>query len=358
MAKFSTRLISIIKTIRNKVIVLVLAVLVGLVAVEVSLWAVGVVFSHEALEYNKDPEKPGFFRWALTSKNKYDPICYFLPKGGFFRGPSGRSDRPLKKEEHTIRIMCIGDSVTYSLAVDYYHSWVYLLGTMLSKKYPEKKIEVLNAGIVGCVPKQIKRVFQFYLAKYRSDILIWRGSTNLTDTYFVDTKPDFARDFLGPFLYQSRTFRLFCVIADSFKKVDDMAMADKIYNFVTGRAPKELKPSVVGFDSDFDMVRKIAQDHGTKYVLQAEYLSRMSDGRIKSHTINNGNEFFVKMKDAFEENDTKSPPPVNKRRVNLKTKLPDALFVDSCHLTERGEAITAEKIYEFIVENKWIEALN
>jgi hypothetical protein len=243
------------------------------------------------------------------------------------------------------------------MAVDYYHSWVYLLGKMLSKQYPGKKIEVLNAGIVGCISKQIKRTFQFYLAEYRSDIVIWRTNTNLTDAYFVDTKPDFARSFLGPFLYKSRIFRLFCVLADSFKKAGDNPMADKTYDFVTGRVPKELKPSMVGFDSDFSMVKKIAQDHGTKYVLQVDYLTRMSDGRIGGNMTHNNSAPLVKTLNAFEENDTKSLFPTNETRVNLVTKLPDPLFNDVCHLTEKGEVITAVEIYKFIVQNKWIETL-
>jgi lysophospholipase L1-like esterase len=360
MARFGISFIAIIKTLWNKIIVLVLGVLASLIALEVFLWAAGVVFSHEEREdlAGKKGKQGSSGFWGLADRNKYDPICYFLPRGGFFRGPKGRIDRPLKKEEHTIRVMCIGDSATYSIAVDYYHSWVYLLGTKLSKQYPEKKIEVLNAGIPGTCPKQIKRIFQLHLAEYRSDILIWRESTNLSDTYSVDTTLDFARFVLDPFLYKLRMFRLFCVFADSFKKPGDMTTADRIYDFITGRVPRELDPSVVGFDSDFSMARKIAQDHGTKYALQAEYLSRTKDGRIRSETRSHNNEPVVKTMNAFEKNGSELPLPTNKSRVNLMTKLPDTLFVDGVHLTEKGEAITAEEISKFIVENKWIEAFH
>lgn len=116
-------------------------------------------------------------------------------------------------------------------------------------------------------------------------------------------------------------------------------------------------PLAVGFDSDFSMVRKIAQDHGTKYVLQVDYLTRMGDGRIVTNLTRSSNAPLVKTLDAFKENDTKSPFPGNERHVNLATKLPDDLFVDSCHFTKKGEAVLAGEIYKFIVENKWIETL-
>jgi hypothetical protein len=367
-AGFWTRFFSIIKSIRNKIIVLALAVLLGLVALEAFLWGAGIVCSHWPRGGNTVFNKLGATSWGLARNNKYDPICYFLPRGGFFRGPAktlegrgfGRIDRPLEKEEDTIRIICIGDSTTQSLTVDYYDSWVYLLGQMLSKQYPGKKIETLNAGIAGGTFKQIKRVFQFYLAKYHSDIVIFRGGNELTDTYFVDTKPDFTRSFVGPILYKSRIFRLFCVLADSSKKADDLQTANKIYDSMTGRNtwPGLLDPSVVGFDSDFSIVKKIAQDHGTKYVLQVDYLTRMSDGRIGSNMTHNNSASLVKTLNAFEEKDTKSPLPANETRVNLVTKRPDSLFIDSCHLTEKGEATLAGEIYKFIVGHKWIEALN
>lgn len=342
----------------NKIIVLVLGILVSLVVLEMSLRILSVVNSYWVRErVTAKREKPPVFQyWGLSGGNKYDPICYFLPKNGFFRGPFGRIDCPLKKEEHTIRIICIGDSVTFGAGGDYYQSWVYLLGKMLSKKYPEKKIEVLNAGMSGVINKQIKRIFQFHLVKYRPDILIWRTSTNLTDTYFVDTTPNLIRSFIVPFLYEFRIFRVFCVLADRERMRRGFpGMADTIYDFLTGRIPQELKPAIVGFDSDFSMVRKIAQENGTRYVLQAEYVARDDDGSLTSRTDTSGNEPVVRMMSVFKANDTKIPFLTNKNQINHVTKLPDTLFLDHCHLTEKGEVITAEEIYKVIVQNKWIE---
>jgi hypothetical protein len=291
--------------------------------------------------------------WGLTTVNRYDPVCYFLPRGGLFRGPNGRTDYSLKKEANTIRILCIGDSTVYGLAVDYAHSWPNLLRKMLSDQYPLKKIEVLNAGIPGAAPKQTKRIFQFHHAKYRPDIVIWRGNTSLTDTYSVDTTPDFMGSFIGRFLYESRIFRIICVLADHKRPGAKFygKSASDTYDNLMNRIRPLAKPSD-GLNSDFSMVQKIAQEHGTKYVLQAEYILRGDDGSLFSvpeNTAMAGGRHVVdrpavKMMNAFKENDTKTPP--------------DTLFVDGVHLTEKGEALTAAEIYKYIVQNKWIETLS
>lgn len=291
--------------------------------------------------------------WGLTTINRYDPVCYYLPRGGFFRGPNGRTDYPLKKDENTVRIMCIGDSTTYGLAVNYDHSWPNLLRKMLSHQYPLKKIEVLNAGVPGATSKQIKRIFQFHLAKYRSDIVIWRGGVHLTDTYSVNAAPDFIRSFICRFLYESRIFRIVCVIADQRRLGTEFrgrTTASDTYDALMNRA-RPLMRSKNGPNSDFSTVQKIAQEHGTKYVLQADYIIRRDDGNLFSsleNTSSSGGRHVVdgpavKMMDAFKKNGTNIPP--------------GTLFVDGVHFTKKGEALTAEEIYKYIVQNKWIETL-
>jgi len=361
MAVSRFRFIVIVRSVISKGVVLALGILGSLVVLEVSLGVGSVVRSYLAKgEVVSEGELRPYEPWGLNRGNTYDPICYFIPKDGFFRGPIKRHwiDRPVKKEADTIRVMCIGDSTTYGVAVDYDHSWVYLLGTLLSKQYPEKKIEVLNAGQIGAIPKQIKRFFQFHLAEYQPDILVWRVNSELSDTYLVDTRPHPVRAFVCRHLYESRVFRLLCALADLWDiEGGSRKVARGIYDFMTGRELRCLELSVDGFDSDFSMVEKIAREHGTKYVLQVEYLTRSRDGKLFSFTKTGGRGPVVKMMNAFRENDTRTPSPENGKQVNRSTKPRDPLFVDDCHLSEKGEAITAEEVYKFIVENKWIETL-
>ena len=308
--------------------------------------------------YGKMMEEAGRFSlWGLNSWNKYDPVCYFLPKDGFFRGPSGRVECPLKKSESTIRIICIGDSTTYGVAVDYYHSWPYLLERMLSLQYPGKKIEILNAGLPGAVPQQVKRIFQFHLAEYHPDIVIWRCFSSRTDTYIVDEAPNFMRSFVCRWLYELRIFRVICVLADRWSVGNRQNIPTCIFDSLTGRN-RVLPRHVTGLDFDFDKVKKIALEHGTKYALQVEYLKRREDGRLYSLTEVDGKRPVVKTFDIFRENDTQAPYLENEKGVNVNNQLPDTLFVDNCHLTEKGEALTAQEVFKYIVNSGWIETFS
>ncbi|MFH1208004.1 MAG: GDSL-type esterase/lipase family protein [Candidatus Omnitrophota bacterium] len=297
--------------------------------------------------YGNIMQKVGRFDcFGAKSENQFDPLCYFIPQTGFFRGPEGRVDCPKEKTNHEIRIICIGDSATYGVAVDYDHSWVVLLGRMLTEKYPGKNIRVLNAGLPGATSRQVKRFFQFYIAPYHPDILIWRGGSTLTDTYFVNAATDSMRFLMWRCLYESRLLRVICALLDRGKK----QLADKVFDFVTNKSGRFLlSPLPSGaFDSDFSLVKRIAEERGTQYVLQVEHLNR--------------DETTDTIYSEFEgqRRDDKKPVAYTLAAFEAyRKKNPSKnLFVDHVHLTETGEAITAEEISKFIINNKWIETLN
>ena len=63
-----------------------------------------------------------------------------------FRGPELINPKPI----NGFRIWCIGGSTTFDIyAPSDDKTWCSLLGTILQEKYPEKKIETINAGIPG-----------------------------------------------------------------------------------------------------------------------------------------------------------------------------------------------------------------
>ncbi|MBU9888724.1 MAG: hypothetical protein KTQ49_02505 [Candidatus Omnitrophica bacterium] len=287
-------------------------------------------------------QKVGGFDHFMMGGYKFDPICYFIPKGGFFRSEKGSMDVPKEKEPGEIRIICIGDSTTYSVAVNYDDSWVALLGEKLKQRYPEKKLRVLNAGVPGASSKQIKRFFQFYLAPYRPDILIWRGGQGLSDTYSVNKTADSVRTFLWRCLYESRLFRVICVLLDKAEG----RTANGVFYFMTHSDPQFFsKGRVERFNSDYDMVKKIAQDHGARYVLQVEYPNQEAMEMP-------GAEFMDRASNDLDPNVPMWAPFKDYKKKNPSKEL----FVDPVHLTEAGEAITAEGVAKFIIDNRWIES--
>lgn len=276
---------------------------------------------------------------------QFDPVCYYIPKWGFFRGPKGSMDWPKEKEDHEIRIICIGNSTTYGIAVDYYHSWTHLLERSLAEKYPEKNIRVLNAGIAGASPKQVKRIFQFYLVPYHPDIVIYRGGSMLSDTYLVNPAEHSAGLLLWRCLYEFRIFRVVCALLDKEEnRKEESWLGNDVYDFFTKNSSRIQAPSGE-FDSDFSMVKRIALEHGARYALQVEHVSCSDDGVIHSE---------------FEGRNRRKGTPVvytlTAFQESLKKDPSKTLFVDNVHLTETGEAITAEEIFKFIINNKWIES--
>jgi len=63
-----------------------------------------------------------------------------------FRGPEIRSDG---SAENAYRVLCIGDSVTFGFNSDQDDSYPAYLGRILSAQYPDRDIEVINAGVPG-----------------------------------------------------------------------------------------------------------------------------------------------------------------------------------------------------------------
>jgi len=308
--------------------------------------------------------------WRSRSVVKFDRFCYFIPKQGFFRGPKGRIDCPKEKEAHEIRIICIGDSTTYGFAVDYDDSWVTLLGKTLAEKYPEKNIRVLNAGLPGASSRQVKRIFQFYLTSYHPDILIWRSDSSLTDTYFVNEASDSLRFLVWRCLYESRVFRVICILLDGGTR-NTRPHFYTVHDFLTNRNPHKLKVSGI-FNSDFSMVRQIALEHGARYVLQVERLYCDNNGAISSQLSGHMRRdqwpvaHTLAAFQEFQKNNPSKERTVNRKHIaetgeviippeNFKNDPSKGLFVDNVHLTEAGEALTAEEVSKFIINGKWIE---
>ncbi|GAF79454.1 unnamed protein product, partial [marine sediment metagenome] len=104
--------------------------------------------------------------------NPYSDIVEFMNKGGF-RGPDfGRA-----KPEDTFRIVCLGDSTTFSLG-RYEESYPYLLEKILNEGRPSKRIEVINAGVPGTNIYQQRLLFERLFAGTDPDMVLLMSGPN------------------------------------------------------------------------------------------------------------------------------------------------------------------------------------
>lgn len=276
---------------------------------------------------------------------KFDPFSYRRPRDGFFRGRNQRyTDYPQKKEKGEIRILCVGDSTTYGIAVNYKESWPHLLELLLREKYPDKNIRVLNAGFPGFSSREIKRIYQLYLVNYHPDIVIFKVALEgLTDRYKLPQSSNFVlnliRHWLIYCLYESRIFRVVSILV----KTKNGPLIEKVDDFITYKL-LHINKRGQKFDSDWSIVKKISLENGIKYILVLDELF------IQGNTISTNYPIYERI---APENVLRTYDAFKDRLATTDIK---KIFVDKGgHMTEIGTAIIAEEIFKYLIAKKWIE---
>jgi lysophospholipase L1-like esterase len=147
------------------------------------------------------PLKPEFFD-ASTSAPRYvyKPNLSLAAKAGklvpagsgdtvYFstnsRGLRGE-DFPLVKPPGTIRVVCLGASTTEGLVYDN-ETYPYYLQQELRQRYPDKNIEVINAGHHAYRARDNLALLEQEILPLRPDIIIWYEAAN--DLNFTEFSP-------------------------------------------------------------------------------------------------------------------------------------------------------------------------
>ncbi len=138
-----------------------LSVIVALLALELLL---------QAISYEKEP--PREHRICQNCSYLYEPIPHAGRLNSFgFSGP----EIPLKKPEDTLRIVVLGDSVSYGSGVDDKDTFPRILEGLLRT---QKKIEVINAGVRGYTTYNEARYFRDRLLEFSPDLVILQTCMN------------------------------------------------------------------------------------------------------------------------------------------------------------------------------------
>lgn len=306
--------------------------------------------------FKENVSKTKHFFLRGSDWTKYDPICYFIPQKGLFRSPSKKGwnwDNYIEeKKKGEIRIICLGDSTTYGNWVNHEESYPYLLEQLLKKEYPEKNIKVLNAGLPGASSQQIKRFFQLYLARYKPDIVIWRKDSELTDTYKIQklTSIDSAiRNFIWSGLYHLRIFRVIAIINDQFRSDNQTEIPptlDRTYNYIMGMKQDHRNNYNNDYKSNFCIVKEICKKNGIKYTLAVDYLQKDFNNELTSDYRKYNNKKIRPLVTTFD---------IFKQKID-QTSIGE-IFIDDCHLTKIGIQILAKEVFNFLIDNNWINNL-
>jgi lysophospholipase L1-like esterase len=340
----------------------------------------------------------------LYTIDNFHPFLQFQPApnktlpidSSGFRGEGITKNKPA----NTYRIFVLGGSTVYNGSIPYEQTFARILEEKLQKKYPDKKVEVLNAGIDGYTTEHSLIQYQFKIKDFHPDLIImWHG---INDWYYscspktysfssyqfdyshflgADAKMVFDRFTLPP------VFQLKLVSWDFFlKAMQDNWYSDfwnwekknhpvpGIYADVNKNKTYEMKtfPSLPSYKRNIiSLIQATRDDHvklllGNQAFLYHTNLSQQemqtllfpkidctnADGKYPNlySMITAMNTYNQTMQDVAVSNNTPF--------VDLASALPKNLsyFTDDVHYTPLANKRIANILYKNILDNKLIES--
>ncbi len=114
-------------------------------------------FEPKGVPFTQMPNGPIIYQSNVTFASVYDTGCddrgylgadgrieYHINSRGM-RGPEVAASKP----ENAYRVVCLGDSITFGEGVRYEDTYPAVLATILGERMPDRRVEVINAGVQG-----------------------------------------------------------------------------------------------------------------------------------------------------------------------------------------------------------------
>ncbi len=123
--------------------------------------------------------------WARWDEDLYeaDPVLFWKLRPGREHRPTQpgymrinsfgfRDDElPVAKPKGTYRIFTLGDSCTFGDGVSNDETYANVAGRLLNGRFPEKRIDVINAGVPGYTSYQARRLLERDLLRFEPDAI-------------------------------------------------------------------------------------------------------------------------------------------------------------------------------------------
>ncbi len=305
----------------------------------------------------------------------------------------------LKKPRNTYRIAILGGSTVLNREVPFEKNAVRLLEKKLREEYPDKKIEVINAGKDGYSSEHSLIQYLFNVKDFSPDLVImWQGVNDLylsctpSDTEKGPFKRDYSHAFGALMRMASNYFRPQPLMAFRFVGLDILSkhLRDNLYSDLIipykekaltllaenyrmgGREYREVTnfPSLSTYYRNLNSFIDAVKADGVPLILgnQANlYKKSVSVEEAKKlifpnlvckeggkyysmRSIKNGIEQFNRAtQKAAEENGISF--------IDFDSKVPKNLeyFLDSVHYTEKGNVLIASILFNYLKEKHLIE---
>jgi lysophospholipase L1-like esterase len=107
-----------------------------------------------------------------------------------------------------VRILCVGDSHTYGIAVEDWESYPAQLQELLEARHAGR-FSIINLGIPGLSSTQVRHRLAAHVARYEPDlVIVWCGSNNAWNRVEAKGAPSGASPPWSGIAYRSRFYRL------------------------------------------------------------------------------------------------------------------------------------------------------
>ncbi len=371
---------------------LIVAVLIGLIIspVEVFLRHKYAKYETNSYMYTIDSFHP-FLQSQLNKTENIEVNSYG------FRGEEITKEKP----EGVFRIFVVGGSTVLNREVSLNESAVKLLEIKIKKQFPDKKIEMVNAGKDWYTTEHSIIQYLFKIKDFHPDMIILLQGVN--DMYQSCTSPEFTTKeykndyshFLGPmariilnsfkpqpvisfkllsfdFLMRSLKDNLYSDVVNSILKKKNESGGIYSKNLIIQTYNKTEFESINSFERNLSEFISILKNDNVKLILADQpflYSNSLNDtgkGKIffpKMFCTKNGKypslESIIKGMNLFNSRTRMLAEKSNTPFISLDSKIPKTIeyFFDDVHFTPKGNEKVSDSIFNFLIDGNMFSNL-
>jgi hypothetical protein len=361
---------------RKEILFTVVSLIIFFALIEISfrlyVWKKGIPYHELSLDISKSAYVPHPYLGYVPNPG-YKNENYKLPdgkKGTFsinslgFRGPEISRQKP----PDTIRIACLGGSTTMTVKTSDEYTYPRLLEIMLREKYPEKHIEVINAGVGGYTSIESFINFQLRILELQPDIIIIYHAENDVHPRVVNNFQSDYSHYRKPLIIERK-----CLLEHIFEH-------SYVYLFVRYRlkrwqmgiqrlTTKQWPPSIPlekqkenfakttpeTFRRNIQSIIDLAKAKKIKVILSTFIINKEL---LQQTKVGINHEVYYEGIQQNNEIMREISKKENVLLVDIASTFPSdnkSLFADFSHLNEKGTKIKSLLFFKDIVQNKLVE---
>ncbi len=272
----------------------------------------------------------------------------------------------IEKPENEVRVLCLGGSTTNGFPYVWHRedTWCYLLQQKLANQWPGKQVRVINAGLHYASSAELLSGYLYRHHLLKADyVIINTGGNDIPPLMYPGYQPDYTH-FRQPGSGRLPRPMEATITHSYFVKCIYTVWLDK-QPFVAQTDPY----SIAELDNEVAL-QNVANNAPVGFEYNLQYL-------VTAIRADSALPLIVSFVQAKEENLSKNQPLlVGKERaqtlgleknivvmqsVSKALQVPfleltsgqfaDSMFIDNCHLNEKGDSVKASLIHGFMINN-------